>query len=61
MSNETTKQPYIPALGFDWLTRFYDPVLRATLREDTFKRLLVGRRAFNPGRTCSTSGAAPRR
>ena len=40
MSNET-QQPYIPALGFDWLTRFYDPVLRATLREDKFKRLLV--------------------
>jgi len=39
MSNETTKQPYIPALGFDWLTRFYDPVLRVTLREEKFKRL----------------------
>jgi len=23
---------YIPALGFHWLTRFYDPLLRLTLR-----------------------------
>jgi len=49
MSNETTKQPYIPALGFDLLTRFYDPVLRATLREDRFKRLLIARACLQPG------------
>ncbi|TMB47435.1 MAG: methyltransferase domain-containing protein [Deltaproteobacteria bacterium] len=35
------QQPYVPALGFDWLTRFYDPVLRATVREETFKRRLI--------------------
>ena len=49
MSNETAEQPYIPALGFDWLTRFYDPVLRVTLREDTFKRLLVAQACLQPG------------
>ena len=49
MSNEPTKQPYIPALGFDWLTRFYDPVIRATLREETFKRLLVEQARLQPG------------
>ena len=51
MSNEPTKepQPYIPALGFDWLTRFYDPVLRATLREDKFKRLLIEQARIEPG------------
>jgi ubiquinone/menaquinone biosynthesis C-methylase UbiE len=49
MSNETTKQPYIPALGFDWLTRFYDPVLRVTLREEKFKRLLVTQACLQPG------------
>jgi SAM-dependent methyltransferase len=32
---------YIPALGFGWLTRFYDPIVRATLREEKFKRLLM--------------------
>jgi ubiquinone/menaquinone biosynthesis C-methylase UbiE len=49
MSNETTKQPYIPALGFDWLTRFYDPVLRVTLREEKFKRLLIEQARLHPG------------
>ncbi len=43
------QQPYIPALGFDWLTRFYDPVLRATLREETFKRLLIEQARIQPG------------
>jgi len=45
------QQPYVPALGFDWLTRFYDPVLRATVREETFKRPT----------TCWTSDAGRRR
>ena len=33
---------YIPALGYRWLTRFYDPVVRLTTRESTFKRALLG-------------------
>jgi ubiquinone/menaquinone biosynthesis C-methylase UbiE len=41
-------QPYIPALAFDWLTRFYDPVLRLTLREEEFKRLLVEQARVQP-------------
>src|SRR6059036_3560803 len=51
MSTEPTKEsaPYIPALGFDWLTRFYDPVLRVTLREEKFKRLLVTQACVQPG------------
>ena len=48
MSNET-QQPYIPALGFDWLTRFYYPVLRVTLREEKFKRLLIEQARLQPG------------
>ncbi len=32
---------YIPALRFRWLTRFYDPILRAALKEEKFKRLLA--------------------
>ena len=31
----------IPALRFDWLTRFYDPVVRLTTREDHFKKTLI--------------------
>jgi ubiquinone/menaquinone biosynthesis C-methylase UbiE len=40
---------YIPALRYESLTRFYDPVLRATLKEDRFKRLLVEQSALRPG------------
>ena len=32
---------YIPALGFAWLTSIYDPVVRWTTREATFKSRLV--------------------
>ena len=32
---------FLPALRFDALTRFYDPVVAATTRERTFKRRLV--------------------
>ncbi len=32
---------YIPALGLDWLTPLYDPLLRWGMREETFKRHLV--------------------
>ncbi len=40
---------YIPALRYESLTRFYDPVLRATLKEDRFKRMLVEQAALRPG------------
>lgn len=32
---------YIPALGYNWLTALYDPILRWTMRESVFKRRLV--------------------
>jgi ubiquinone/menaquinone biosynthesis C-methylase UbiE len=32
---------YIPALKYDWLTPLYDPLLRWTMRESTFKRHLI--------------------
>ena len=32
---------YIPALRFDFLTRFFDPLVRVTTREYTFKRALI--------------------
>ncbi len=40
---------YIPALRFDALTRFYDPVVAATTRERTLKRLLVEQVGLRPG------------
>ena len=32
---------YISALHFDWLTRFYDPIMQWTMREQTFKLQLI--------------------
>lgn len=50
---------YIPALRFRWLTRYYDPLLRALLEERRFKARLVqqarveaGQRALDLG--CGT-------
>jgi len=35
------KDHYLAPLKYDWLTSFYDPLLRWTLREETFKRQLI--------------------
>ena len=40
---------YIPALRYNFLTRFYDPVLRVTLREQRLKQLLVKQVALCSG------------
>lgn len=40
---------YIPALRFRWLTRFYDPVVRASMRENEFKTALLRQAALEPG------------
>jgi ubiquinone/menaquinone biosynthesis C-methylase UbiE len=37
-SHEST---YVPALSHDWLTPFYDTLIRWTMPEDTFKRELI--------------------
>lgn len=39
MQNE--EKNFIPALGADWATRFYDPLVRLTTREFAFKRALI--------------------
>ncbi|KRI69652.1 hypothetical protein APC61_19605 [Acinetobacter baumannii] len=35
------EKDYIPALGYQWLTKLYDPIVRWTMRESAFKRELV--------------------
>ncbi|MBA3328596.1 MAG: class I SAM-dependent methyltransferase [Solirubrobacterales bacterium] len=40
---------YVPALGFERLTRLYDPVLRLTTRETTFRRRLLDQAQLRPG------------
>ncbi len=39
----TDPERFIPALRFPWLTRLYDPIVRYTTREATFRRLIVER------------------
>lgn len=43
------QQSFIPALRFDWLTRFYDPVVRVTTRERRFKAALIEQLRLEPG------------
>jgi ubiquinone/menaquinone biosynthesis C-methylase UbiE len=40
---------YVPALRFGFLTRFYDPVVRITTREDEFKKRLTGQASVTSG------------
>lgn len=40
---------YIPALRYDWLTPFYDPLLRWGMREDRFKRRLIDQAQIQAG------------
>lgn len=42
-------EPYVRALRFRSLTRFYDRVLGATMKEEKFKRLLVEQARILPG------------
>lgn len=42
-------EPYVPALKFRRLTALYDPLLRWTMRETTFKEQLVRQAAIAPG------------
>ena len=49
LTMEKHGQTYVPALGFDWLTPLYDPILRLTLRERTLKRRLIEQARIEPG------------
>jgi ubiquinone/menaquinone biosynthesis C-methylase UbiE len=42
-------EKYIPALSYDWLTPFYDPVVRLTTRENAFKKALIGQLQVEAG------------
>lgn len=44
----TDHHPYVPALRFRRLTRWYDPVRRVALKEDRFKALLVAQAGLAP-------------
>lgn len=43
------RKSYIPALGYDWLTPLYDPLLRWGMREEKFKQHLIAQARIEPG------------
>ncbi len=43
------RTPYIPALKYGWLTALYDPLLRVTLQEQTFKLRLIEQAGVKQG------------
>lgn len=43
------KDNYIPALSYDLLTPFYDPVVRFTTRENAFKKALIEQSGIEAG------------
>jgi ubiquinone/menaquinone biosynthesis C-methylase UbiE len=45
----SSRDTYVPALAFDRLTPLFDPVVRVTTRERTFKRRLLDQAAIAPG------------
>lgn len=44
-----SQKRYVPALGYDLLTRLYDPVVAVTTREHTFKQHLMQQAAVREG------------
>lgn len=44
-----TQTPYIPALSYDWLTKFYDPLIKWGMQEDTFKNTLIEQAQIKEG------------
>lgn len=44
-----TEPKYVPALGFHWLTPYYDAVVGTTTRERSFKHALIEQARFEPG------------
>ncbi|MBX3026779.1 class I SAM-dependent methyltransferase [bacterium] len=40
---------FVPALGYHWLTRLYDPLLALTMRERALKQQLVAQAGLRPG------------
>lgn len=44
-----TKSDYVPALGFHWLTPYYDSVVGSTIRERSFKQALIAQARLAPG------------
>jgi ubiquinone/menaquinone biosynthesis C-methylase UbiE len=49
MAQQQDNQDYVPALGYHWLTPYYDAVVGATTRERAFKQALIEQARVRPG------------
>lgn len=47
----TASERFVPALGYHWLTGAYDPIVRVTTRERTFKRQLLAQAHLGEARS----------
>jgi len=47
--SDTSDKPFVPALGWHWLTRFYDPFIALMLRERVLKQQLVDQAQLKAG------------
>lgn len=46
---QPSEPKYVPALGYHWLTPYYDAVIGTTTRERSFKQALIKQARFAPG------------
>ena len=46
---QSSEPKYVPALGYHWLTPYYDAVVGTTTRERSFKKALIKQARFAPG------------
>jgi len=46
---KSSEPKYVPALGYHWLTPYYDAVVGTTTRERSFKQALIKQARFAPG------------
>lgn len=47
--HKSSESKYVPALGFHWLTPYYDALIATTIRERSFKHALIKQARFEPG------------
>ena len=59
MKSKTEKENFIPALSYNWLTPFYDTVMRVTTREGAFKKALVEQSRIKPARSVLDLACGP--
>src|SRR5579884_1724173 len=57
MGSTTGSTKYVSALRFRWLTRFFDRILAATLKESAFKQALIEQARIGPGQRVLDIGA----